>query len=51
MTTVGRRAVLSMMAGGAVLAANRTVGSASAVEKCNPRIRHIVVLRQVIILT
>jgi len=44
MTAIGRRTVLSMMAGGAVLAANRTVRSDSPVEGSDPRIRHIVVL-------
>src|SRR5262245_66596570 len=44
MAAVGRRAVLSMMAGGAVLAANRPGRSDSSAEKSDPRIRHIVVL-------
>jgi phospholipase C len=44
MTTVERRAVLSMMAGGAVLAAHTAGRSESLVEGSDPRIRHIVVL-------
>src|SRR5262249_54254644 len=44
MSAIGRRTVLSMMAGGAGVAANRTVRSGSSVEGSDPRILHIVVL-------
>jgi len=44
MAAVGRRTVLSMMAGGAVLAAHTAGRSESLVEGSDPRIRHIVVV-------
>ena len=44
MAKLGRRAVLGLMAGGAVAAANSRVGSEPVSEGSDPRIRHIVVL-------
>jgi phospholipase C len=44
MTDLGRRAVLSLMAGGAVLAANPRAQSEPPHDTGDPRIRHIVVL-------
>src|SRR5215468_2341371 len=44
MTAVGRRAVLSMMAGGTLLAAHTAGRSQPLVDGSDPRIRHIVVL-------
>ena len=44
MAKLGRRAVLGLMAGGAVAAANSRVRSEPVGEGTDPRIRHIVVL-------